>query len=124
MAGFFVRLVVVDDGGAEGKRKFKIGEKSTGDVLFAGSQKVLKPGMKGDPVKPRFLGMSEDLKEPLMPKDFKEPVIKGKVAPPKPAFSRKEKLAEWVVAKTIRTWRGRSPIASGRNTWAVGLCIR
>jgi len=99
MAGFFVRLVVVDDGGAEGKRKFKIGEKSTGDVLFAGSVKDLKPGQKGDPVKPRFLGNTADLKEPVMPKDFKEPAFKGKTLPPRPAFSRKEKLVDWVTSK-------------------------
>jgi len=98
MAGFFVRLVVVDGGGAEGKKKYKIGEKSTGDVLFAGSQKELKPGMKGDPVKPKFLGGAE-LKEPETPKGFKEPVLKGKTDLPKPAFSRKEKLVEWITAK-------------------------
>src|SRR5262249_40914393 len=49
MAGFFVRLVVVENG-----KKYKIGEKSTGDVLFAGSVKELKPGQKGVPVKPKF----------------------------------------------------------------------
>jgi hypothetical protein len=99
MTGFFVRLVVTDNGGPEGKRKFKINEKSTGDVLFAGSVKELKPGQKGEPIKPRFLGSKEDLKEPALPKDFKEPVIKAKMEYPKPAFSRKDKLAEWVVAK-------------------------
>jgi hypothetical protein len=52
MAGFFVRLVVID----AGNKKFRIAEKSTGDVLFAGSVKELKPGMKGDPVRPKFLG--------------------------------------------------------------------
>ena len=57
MAGFFVRLVVVDPGGAN--KKFRIAEKSTGDVLFAGSVKELKPGQKGDPVKPKFLGGAE-----------------------------------------------------------------
>ena len=35
----------------------------------------------------------------LSPKDFKEPVFKGKTELPKPAFSRKEKLAEWVTSK-------------------------
>jgi hypothetical protein len=94
MAGFFVRLVVVD----AGNKKYRIGEKSTGDVLFAGSVKELKPGMKGDPVKPRFLGGAE-LKEPEMPKGFKDPDLKGNKAPPKPAFSRKEKLVEWITAK-------------------------
>ncbi len=99
MAGFFVRLVVTDNGAGEGKRKFKIGEKSTGDVLFAGSVKELKPGQKGDPVKLRFLGSKEDLKEPEMPKGFKDPVVKGNMNYPKPAFSRKEKLVEWITAK-------------------------
>lgn len=98
MAGFFVRLVVIDGGGSAGKKKFRIAEKSTGDVLFAGSVKELKPGMKGEPVKPRFLG-GRELKEPEMPRGFKEPDFKGKAAPPRPAFSRKEKLAEWVAAK-------------------------
>src|SRR5207245_577210 len=74
------------------------GEKSTGDVLFAGSVKELKPGQKGDPVKPKFLGGAE-LKEPEMPKGFKEPPLKGGAAPPKPGFSRKEKFVEWIVAK-------------------------
>ena len=37
MAGFFVRLVVVDAGGGPNNKKYKIGEKSSGDVLFAGS---------------------------------------------------------------------------------------
>jgi Protein of unknown function (DUF1549)/Protein of unknown function (DUF1553) len=99
MTGFFVRLVVIDGGGAEGKKKFKIGEKSTGDVLFAGSVKELKPGMKGDPVKPRFLGSKLDLPEPEAPKGFKEPDFKGKGDPAKPLFSRKAKLVEWITAK-------------------------
>jgi hypothetical protein len=91
MAGFFVRLVVVD-GGA---KKYRIAEKSTGDVLFTGSVKEQKPGQKGVPVKPRFLGGME-LQEPPVPKDFKEPVAKGNVSPPRPLFSRKEKLVDWL----------------------------
>jgi hypothetical protein len=98
LAGFFVRLVVVDAGGGANNKKFKIGEKSTGDVLFAGSVKELKPGMKGTPVKPKFLG-GGILQEPTLPKDFKEPAVKGNVLPAKPAFSRKEKLVEWITAK-------------------------
>jgi hypothetical protein len=98
MAGFFVRLVVIDAGGTANAKKYKIAEKSTGDVLFAGSVKELKPGMKGSPVKPKFLG-GDVLKEPEMPKGFKEPDFKGKGAPPNPAFSRKEKLVEWIAAK-------------------------
>lgn len=103
MTGFFVRLVVVDQGttgeGNEKRKKFAIGEKSTGDVLFAGNMKELKPGKKGEPVKPKFLA-GDPLAEPEVPKDFKEPEIKsGTKTVPKPQFSRKEKLAEWATAK-------------------------
>ncbi len=97
MAGFFVRLVVADAPAAAGKAKFVIREKSTGDVLFSGSAKEQKPGRKGEPVRPRFLGGAE-LDEPALPKGFKEPEFKGKGPPPRPAFSRKEKLADWLVA--------------------------
>jgi hypothetical protein len=75
---------------------FRIAEKSTGEVLFTGSVKEQKPGQKGEPVRPRFLGGPE-LDEPSAPKGFKEPDFKGnKIAPP--LFSRKAKLAEWVTA--------------------------
>jgi hypothetical protein len=93
MAGFFVRLVVLDNGD---QKKFAIGEKSTGEVLFTGAVKDQKPGQKGEPVKPKFLAGSE-LDEPAVPKDFKEPPPSNK-SMPRPVFSRKEKLADWVVA--------------------------
>ncbi len=97
MAGFFVRLVVLDGGGPKSKRRFRIAEKSTGEVLFSGSVKEQRPGKKGEPVRPKFLGGAE-LDEPPAPKGFKEPPIKGNAAPPRPAFSRKEKLAAWLTA--------------------------
>jgi hypothetical protein len=93
MAGFFVRLVVLDNGGA--KKRYRIAEKGSGEVLFTGSVKEQRPGQKGVPVPPRFLG-GPDLDEPPTPKGFKEPPLKGNMAPPKPAFSRKEKLAAWL----------------------------
>jgi hypothetical protein len=96
MAAFFARLVVVDLPVAAGKPRFLIGEKNTGEVLFAGSAKELKPGMKGEPIKPKFL-RGEAPAEPTLPKDFKEPKAEAGKAP-KPNFSRKEKLADWVVA--------------------------
>jgi len=105
MAGFFVRLVVLDQGAAGGggdkpAKKYKIGEKSSGDVLFAGSAKELKPGTKGEPVKPKFLAGST-LEEPALPAGFKEAEVKtGIKSLPKPLFSRKEKLAEWATAPT------------------------
>src|SRR5204862_3443005 len=90
MAGFFVRLVVVDAGGST--KMPRIGEKSSGEVLFTGSVKEQKSGQKGEPVKPRFLGGSE-LTEPPLPKGFKEPDYKAKGELPRPPFSRKEKIA-------------------------------
>src|SRR5205814_2807810 len=78
LAGFFVRLQVLDapmasggrkspDGAATGRR-FIIGERSTGEVLFTGPAKDQKPGQKGEPVKARFLG-GQELAEPPLPKD-------------------------------------------------------
>jgi hypothetical protein len=97
MAGFFVRLVVVDVPAKKGGRRFFIGEKSTGEVLFSGSVKEQRPGRKGEPVPPKFLGGTA-LDEPPVPKGFKEPPLKGGQQPPRPLFSRKEKLAAWVTA--------------------------
>jgi hypothetical protein len=97
MAGFFVRLVVVDQNGKGGKRRYAIGEKSTGEVLFTGSAKEQMPGRKGEPIKPRFLG-GPALDEPPVPKSFKEPAPKTGQSPPPPLFSRKAKLAGWVTA--------------------------
>jgi hypothetical protein len=96
MTGFFVRLVVVDGGG---KKSSRIAEKSTGEVLFTGSVKEQKPGQKGEPVRPKFLGGTE-LIEPPVPKGFKEPdFIKANKDLQRPLFSRKEKLAAWVTAE-------------------------
>ena len=102
MTGFFVRLVVMDQGssgsGEKQFKKFKIGEKSSGEVLFSGNQKELKPGKKGEPVKPKFLSGAL-LEEPPLPGNFKEPEFKtGTKSLPKPLFSRKEKLADWATA--------------------------
>lgn len=102
MTGFFVRLVVMDQGasgsGEKQLKKFKIGEKNSGEVLFSGNQKELKPGKKGEPVKPKFLSGAL-LEEPSLPADYKEPEFKsGTKSMPKPQFSRKEKLAQWATA--------------------------
>jgi hypothetical protein len=97
MAGYFVRLVVIDKVTGP-KWKFLIGERSTGDVLFTGAVKDRKPGQKGEPIKPRFLG-GQPLDEPALPRGFKEPPIRSGQALPKPVFSRKEKLASWVTSR-------------------------
>ncbi|MBX9679385.1 MAG: DUF1549 and DUF1553 domain-containing protein [Gemmataceae bacterium] len=96
VAGFFARIVYQDGAGGPNGRKFKLGEKSTGDVLFVGSQKDAKPGQKGEPVKPKFL-FGDKLAEPVLPAGFKEPDLKTVKEIPKPAFSRKEKFVEWLV---------------------------
>lgn len=96
MAGFFVRLVIQDTSKGN-NREFTIGEKGSGEVLFSGDAKDARPGRKGEPIKPKFLGKAE-LDEPPTPKDFKEPTPKDGQKMAKPAFSRKAKLAEWVVS--------------------------
>lgn len=97
LAGFFVRLTVVDAGGSGNMRRVQLAEKSTGEVLFSGPATDQRPGKKGTPVPPKFLG-GPVVEEPPPPKDFKEPEIKPGQAPPTPLFSRKAKLAEWVLA--------------------------
>jgi Protein of unknown function (DUF1549)/Protein of unknown function (DUF1553) len=97
MAGFFVRLSVADGGVVQGKRRMVIAEKSTGDVFFLGPVAQQKPGQKGTPVPPRFLGGAA-LGETEFPKDFKEPKPQPGQTPPRPLFSRKDKLVEWLTA--------------------------
>lgn len=95
MSGFFVRLVV-QEASSGNTRTFTIGEKNTGEVLFSGTAKDAAPGKKGEPIKPKFLGGNE-LSEPPPSKE-KEAQPKGNEKLPKPAFSRKEKFAAWVVS--------------------------
>jgi len=96
MAGFFVRLVVQESGSGM-QKKVKIAEKASGEVLFSGAAKDQKPGKKGEPIQPRFLNGTA-LVEPPLPKDFKEVDARTGAPLPKPPFSRKEKLAEWLTA--------------------------
>ena len=97
MAGFLVRLSVREE--KQGKdRVWRIEEKNSGEVLFTGAAAESRPGQKGEPVSPKFLG-GEELREPELPEDFKEPDYKKlKEAWPKPVFSRKQKLTEWLTS--------------------------
>ncbi len=97
LAGFFVRIIVPDPTGSGDKARYRVGEKSTGEVLFTGAAREQKPGQKGEPIKPKFLG-GPALEEPPLPKDFKEPDLRTAKTFPKPLFSRKEKLAAWLTA--------------------------
>ncbi len=96
MAAFFARLQVVEVGKKGPLAIYAIGEQNTGDVLFTGPAAEQQPGKKGDPVAPKFL-RGEPLAEPELPKDVKDAgnFPSGKV-PPKPHFSRKDQLAEWI----------------------------
>ena len=96
MAAFLARLQVVDVGKKGKLKAYAIGEKNLGDVLFTGSVSEQELGKKGKPVKPKFLG-GDLLVEPEMPKDFKEDRnFPGGKVPPKPKFSRKDQLADWI----------------------------
>jgi hypothetical protein len=112
MAAFFSRLVIVEDG-PDAKRRYLLGEKSSGDVLFTGPASEQKPGQKGEPIKPKFLGGAA-LAEPVLPKDFKEVPLKPGTMPPRPTFSRKEKLAAWI-ATADNPWFAR---AAANRVWA------
>ncbi len=95
-AAFFARLKVVDAGKKDKLTMYVIGEKNTGDILFTGPVTEQEVGKKGQPVIPKFLH-GDVLVEPELPDDFKEDrnFPNGKM-PPKPRFSRKDQLAEWI----------------------------
>lgn len=99
MAAFLARLDVVTVAQKGNQPVFAIGERNSGDVRFTGPVKDAKPGDKGEPVKPKFLH-GEELAEPPVPKDFKEPRFPEKQIPPKPKFSRKDALAGWIANAT------------------------
>jgi hypothetical protein len=95
MAAFLARLDVVTVAQKGNQPVFAIGERNLGEVRFTGPAKDAKPGDKGQAVRPKFL-LGEELTEPALPKDFKEARFAEKKMPPKPKFSRKDALAEWV----------------------------
>lgn len=98
MAAFIARLEVVTVGKEKNDTKYAIGEKSSGDILFTGPAKDQAPGKKGDPIQPRFL-LGDHLKEPPLPKEFKEVAkFTPNKEPPPPFFSRKDMLADWVTS--------------------------
>jgi Protein of unknown function (DUF1549)/Protein of unknown function (DUF1553) len=95
MAAFLARLEVVQIGKKGNLNVYAIGEKNSGDVKFTGRAQDAKPGDKGEPVKPKFL-LANELDEPPVPKDFKEVKFVNNQPPPKPKFSRKDALADWI----------------------------
>lgn len=95
MAAFLARLEVVSLGQKNNLAVYAIGEKNSGDIQFTGPAKDAVPGKKGEPVKPKFL-LGNELAEPAAEKDAKESRFTQNQPPPKPKFSRKDALADWV----------------------------
>jgi hypothetical protein len=95
MAAFLARLEVVTVGKKDNRTVYAIGERNIGEVKFTGPARTTKPGDKGEPVKPKFL-LGAELDEPPLPKDFKEVKFAQNQPPPKPQFSRKDALADWI----------------------------
>lgn len=98
MAAFLARLDPVEVGKQGDEKKVMIGEHSVGDVEFTGPATQQQAGKKGVPVPPKFLG-GDVLNEPQLPEDFKQIKFKNGEAPPPPKFSRKDALADWIVAR-------------------------
>lgn len=104
MSGFFARTVSVEVPGKpeitnqQGKQ-YRVGEKMVGEALFSLDKIDPKTKKKETiPIPPKFL-LGEVLIEPETPKDFVEPKLKPGELPPKPAFSRREKFIDWMIAK-------------------------
>lgn len=97
MAAFLARLQLVEVGKAGPLPKLAVGEKNTGDILFTGPAKDQTPGKKGEPVRPRFL-RGAVLEEPVVSASAKEERFPNGKMPPKPRFSRKDRLADWITA--------------------------
>lgn len=95
MAAFLTRLQVVAVGKKGTVTMYGIAEKNLGDIQFTGPAKDQQPGKKGEPVKPKFL-QGQPLVEPVLPKEFKEVKFEENKPPPRPQFSRKDQLAEWI----------------------------
>lgn len=95
MAAFLSRLEVVNVGKKGNLNVYAIGEKNAGDIQFTGPAKDAQPGKKGEPIKPKFL-TGAALDEPALPANFKEERFASNKMPPKPKFSRKDQLADWI----------------------------
>lgn len=104
MAGFFARTVFVEVAGKpeitnQKGKQYLVGEKTVGEALFSLEEVDPKTKKKKTiPIKPKFLS-GDELKEPEPPKDYVEPKLKPNELPPKPAFSRRQKFIEWMIAK-------------------------
>jgi hypothetical protein len=96
VAAFLARLEVVQVGKKGVENLYAIGEKNSGDIQFIGPAKDAAPGKKGEPIKPKFL-LGKPLEEPEAAAG-KETKFAPNKMPPKPSFSRKDSLADWITS--------------------------
>jgi hypothetical protein len=95
MAAFLARLDVVSVGKKGNLPMYAIGEYEAGELQFSGSAKDATPGKKGEPVRPKFL-QGAALDEPPAVKGEKPARFVANRMPPRPKFSRKDHLADWI----------------------------
>lgn len=95
MAAFLARLDVVTTGKKGNLTVYAIGEHEVGDIQFTGPAKDAAPGKKGEPVRPKFL-QGPVLDEPPTAKGAKPVRFAANKPPPRPKFSRKDQLADWI----------------------------
>jgi hypothetical protein len=98
MAAFFARLQLVELGSKDKQKQLALGEMNRGEILFSGKASEQTPGKKGEPVGARFM-KGAALEEPALGDDVEDPkrFPNGKL-PPKPRFSRKDALADWLAS--------------------------
>lgn len=99
MAAFFARLTTVRDGKAGSLDKIYLGEMNTGEMKFAGPAKEATAGKEGEPIQAKFL-LGAAVDEPDLSAEFKNEKRPSDGRPPAPPkFSRKDRLADWVVSQ-------------------------
>jgi hypothetical protein len=95
MAAFLARLDVVSVGKKGNLPVYAIGEYDAGDIQFSGPAKDAAPGKRGEPVRPKFL-LGATLDEPPAARNEKRARFLSNQMPPRPKFSRKDQLADWI----------------------------
>lgn len=98
MSAFLSRLQVIQAGEQDGQKKIYLGERNFGEVNFTGPASRSEPGQQGKPVAPKFLH-GPALDEPERPEALKDERLPSGKEPPKPWFSRKDALADWITAR-------------------------
>lgn len=116
LAAFFPRLVRVQAGKVENEDKLFVAERNVGEVKFTGPVKDAVPGQEGEAIKPKYL-LGDTVEEPDLSAFKDEPWPKDGEPPAAPKFSRKDLLADWMVAPENRFFAR----AAANRIWAQFL---